>query len=161
MKKQLTNYTFNPMAKTITVLGSGSYNLDQLLLITNVTSNVIIYNFAEPSLGATLVNNVITLDHNTTSMSASDSLQIFVEVQDNSDFLLGLTFQISQLIETVKSLAHVDTQNRQRVAVDTMPTTSITGTVGLSTGAQVQQVYQDQQALGILLGDTSRKNLTF
>lgn len=161
MKKQLTNYTFNPTAKTVTLLDSTSYKLNQLLLITNVTSNIIIYNFAEPTLGASLSNNIITLDYNTSSMGINDDLQIFVEVQDNSDFLLGLTFQISQLIDTVKSLSHVDAQNRQRVAVDTMPTTSISGTVGLSAGTQIQQVYQDQQVLGTLAWDTLRKNLSF
>lgn len=77
MKIRRTDYTFNASARTITF--AGAITLDQLLLITNVTDNVIIYNFADPTLGGSLVGDVLTLVYNTTSMSNTDVLQIFVE----------------------------------------------------------------------------------
>ena len=77
MKKLITNYTFNASAKTIAFNDYTTISLKNILLITNTTSNVIIYNFA--SLGGTVSGNVLTLTYNTTSMSNSDNLQIFYD----------------------------------------------------------------------------------
>ncbi len=79
MKTLVTNYTFSASAKQITLTNYPSLRLDQILLITNVTDNVIIYNFADPTAGGTLAGNVLTLLYNTTSMSDSDRLQIFID----------------------------------------------------------------------------------
>lgn len=77
MKKRVTSYTFNAAAKTIT--STDFTSLDAILLITNVTDNVIIYNFANPALGATLAGTTLTLVYDTTSMSNGDNLQIFID----------------------------------------------------------------------------------
>jgi hypothetical protein len=45
--------------------------------VTNVTSNTIIYNFADNSLGGVVLGNVLT--PNTTIMNNADNLQIFYE----------------------------------------------------------------------------------
>ena len=79
MKMRLTSYTFNPSAKTITFPVFPSLTLNGFLLITNVTSNVIIYNFADSTVGGTLLNNVLTLTYNTAAMGAADSLQIWYD----------------------------------------------------------------------------------
>lgn len=79
MKILVTNYTFSAAAKTITFGDYGSIVLDSVLLITNVTDNVIIYNFASAGLGGTVATNVLTLDYDTTSMADADDLQIFYE----------------------------------------------------------------------------------
>jgi hypothetical protein len=50
-----------------------------MLLVTNVTSNTIIYNFADNSLGGVVLGNVLTLNYNTTIMNNADNLQIFYE----------------------------------------------------------------------------------
>jgi len=82
-KKLIHHYTFNAAAGTVTI--EGSTKLERLLLITNVTDNVIIYNFANPALGGTLSYNsateqsTITLTYNTSSMSNTDKLQIFIQ----------------------------------------------------------------------------------
>jgi hypothetical protein len=73
----------------------GKWTLDQLLIITNVTHNEILYNFADPATGVTQVYADPTTPDNdteieygftgfvlakdTTSMSATDQIQIFVE----------------------------------------------------------------------------------
>ena len=85
MKKQITNYIFNATSQQITLVDYLSVNLNGLLLITNVTDNIIIYNFADSTVGATVSGgNIITLLYNTTTMSDTDSIQIFYD--DGKDF---------------------------------------------------------------------------
>ena len=79
MKTLVTNYTFSAAAKQITFTDYPSLKLDQILLITNVTDNIIIYNFADPTAGGTLAGNVLTLGYDTTTMSNTDRLQIFID----------------------------------------------------------------------------------
>lgn len=85
MKILVKNYTFNPATRQITITNLISLDLEQILLITNTTDNIIIYNFAEPTLGATVSNNIITLMYNTTSMSSGDSLQIFLDIPNETN----------------------------------------------------------------------------
>ena len=85
MAKQLArNYTFTASAKTVVI--PGNFTLNQLLLITNVTRNTIIFNFADPNLGATRSYDSVgdlttfTLTYNTTAaMASSDIIQIYVD----------------------------------------------------------------------------------
>lgn len=83
-KNLIRNYTFNAAAKTVAF--SGHYTLNQLLLITNATRNIIIYNFADATLGATRSYNsatditTFTLTYNTApAMANADILQIYVD----------------------------------------------------------------------------------
>ena len=84
MTKKIINvdigtYAFNPTNKTITLSGlDKTLTLENLLIITNVTDNIQLYNFADENLGAIISNNVITLDYDTTSMSSNDNIQIFI-----------------------------------------------------------------------------------
>lgn len=79
MKKLITKYTFDASAKTIifseysTILQAG------ILLITNTTDNIIIYNFASSTLNGTVSQNVLTLTYDTSSMSDGDSIQIYYD----------------------------------------------------------------------------------
>jgi len=137
MKKRITSYAFNSAARTITFTDGNIFTLDQALLITNVTDNIIIYNFADPLLGGTMNNGVLTLDYNTTSMSDSDSLQIFIDIVDtneNNSILLQLIRRITKMLEPLMT---VDSNNRQRVAVETMPGVTTTATLATSGGANV------------------------
>ena len=79
MKIKINNYTFNKTNKTVTFTDYTTIRLDGLLLITNVTRNIIIYNFANPLLGGTVTNNVVTLVYDTTSMVNTDALQIYYD----------------------------------------------------------------------------------
>jgi len=76
------SYTFDAAAKTITFSGLGTLALEQFLLITNVTDNVVIYQFNNPALGASLAGSVLTLDFDTTTMSNTDSLQILMNIDN-------------------------------------------------------------------------------
>jgi hypothetical protein len=83
-KKLVRTYTFTAASKTVAFLGN--YTLNQLLLITNTTRNIIIYNFADASLGATRSYNSVTdtttftLTYNTAAaMANADTLQVYVD----------------------------------------------------------------------------------
>lgn len=90
MKILVTSYTFDASAKTITFTGYGSISLESVLLITNVTDNIIIYNFAAVGKGGTVATNVLTLDYDTTSMDDADDLQIFYDDTTISGDTTGL-----------------------------------------------------------------------
>jgi len=97
------SYTFTPGGThTGTVKIPGHLRLEQLLVITNTTKNVIIYNFADPACAGSIVTytaentaeftnilqresgyTTITLGIDTTGQSSTDSLQIFYEDVEN------------------------------------------------------------------------------
>ena len=87
-KHLIFDYTFDASAKTITL--SDTYDQKRFLLITNVTTNQVIYNFADAAAGATFeyfydpISTVITLTYDTTSMSDTDKLQIFYDADKQS-----------------------------------------------------------------------------
>lgn len=137
MKQQIQNYSFNAAAKTVTFTDYTTIRLDSLLLITNVTSNVIIYNFASALLGGTVTDNVVTLTFDTTAMSDTDSLQIFYD----TDAVPATVASITDLGELVETLNELNTRltvlagmvNSGQPALRTIPiasvSTAVTGTV--------------------------------
>jgi hypothetical protein len=116
------SYTFAPAGAgsgTITFSGLPSYialGLQNILLITNTTANTIIYNFADSSTGAvSFANNILTLDVSTTGQSASDKLQIYLDLPSYEESLHDLLRRMNKLLE---SNAVVDNRLRQRVTID-------------------------------------------
>ena len=101
-------YTFNASTRTITL--NRAVKRESLLLITNVTTNTVIYNFSDPNLKATAfttasgniaasgstaisdVTTTIVLNYNTTSMSNTDKLQVIVDEYE-SKMIPGEVYQ--------------------------------------------------------------------
>jgi hypothetical protein len=79
MKIKIENYQFDKTAKTITFLDYPVIRLDSVLLVTNVTDNIIIYLFSDPLKGGSVDNNILTLTYDTSGMDSSDKLQIFYD----------------------------------------------------------------------------------
>ena len=79
MKRLIENYTFNSATKQVILFDSENITQEKLLLVTNMTDGVIIYNFADNNIRGTIQGNIITLNYDTTSMSDTDKLQIWVE----------------------------------------------------------------------------------
>lgn len=78
------NYRFNPAADSVTI--DGNISIKRMLLITNVTDNIVIQNFADPakkivsrSYDRDADETTFVLQYDCSSMSAADSLQIFYE----------------------------------------------------------------------------------
>jgi len=84
------------------IIIQGQYDLEDILLITNVTKNEIIFNFADPATGGTVglqkrgeseefsaylqitdAITKITLNYDTSNHSPNDELQIFIEFSEN------------------------------------------------------------------------------
>ena len=99
-KHLIRDYVFTPGAAGVgTIHVPGRFSLDKLLLITNVTDNIIIYNFGDAAFAGTTCSftkganathfptadqsesgfTTITLAANTSSMSSTDELQIYSE----------------------------------------------------------------------------------
>lgn len=79
-----TTYTFNASTRTVTI--PRYVPLEKLLLITNVTRGIVIYNFSSTttnssawSYAPTTDTTTIVLDYNTASHSNSDKLQIIID----------------------------------------------------------------------------------
>ena len=108
-KKIIRDYVFAPGAAGVgTIKIPGRYTLDQLLLITNVTDNIILYTFGGNTYAGTTTTftaandatnfptitqredgfTTITLGISTTGQSSSDSLQIFVHDSDNTGSII-------------------------------------------------------------------------
>ena len=84
MKTVITNYTFNTDAKTITFSDFNTTNvavdLKRLYLITDVTTNTILYNFADYTVSAaTVAGATITLSQLPSNANSSYSLNIVYE----------------------------------------------------------------------------------
>ena len=85
----IERYVFTPGTRTVQVIGK-NIRREQLLLITNTTTDTVIYNFSDPSLAATSYTNdtntvtglettTIVLAFNTAAMNANDKISIMVE----------------------------------------------------------------------------------
>lgn len=101
MKSFITpSYIFTPGLSgvgTINLLGISNFDIKRLVAIININSNVIIYNVASPTAGFTSVNNtIITLDYNTSAMSANDLLQV---IYDNDDAITN-----NELIQAIQAI---------------------------------------------------------
>ena len=84
-------YTFTPSTRTIVI--PRAIPKERLILITDVTTNQVIYNFSDPNLLSTSYSiapssdntqtfTTITLNYNTTSLSSTDNLQIIIDEYD-------------------------------------------------------------------------------
>lgn len=129
------SYIFDPINRTITLLNLPiNINIENILVITNLNSNIMIYNFADENLIASINNNNnITLSYDTTLMSNNDKLQIWIDlpsdyISDSNTTLLNLLMRLVKICEPISTQ---DAYYRQRVAVESVPTTTVTiGTTG-------------------------------
>ena len=77
--KRITNYTFDKSTRKVTFTDYAAISLEGIKLVTNTTSNIIIYNFADPLAGGTVATNVLTLTYDTSSMANTDKLMILYD----------------------------------------------------------------------------------
>lgn len=76
-KQVIQNYTFNTGGRTVTLNDFGTVHVERLALITDTTTNQVLYNFADNSIAtATVAGNVITLSGLPSGVGSSDKLRI-------------------------------------------------------------------------------------
>jgi len=85
MKKLLHYYEFIPSTNTVIV--EGIYKPERFLIITNVTTNQVIFTFNSTTAGITSISydypnekTTLVLDYNCSAMNSTDKLQIFIEL---------------------------------------------------------------------------------
>ena len=145
MKRLIQNYTFDSSEKTVTILCECNLTLDKLLVITNVTKGIIIYNFADSNLVGSINGNIITLNYDTTAMSDSDILQIWIED------INPLSVDFSNFFSTVRNLLtrlSFDATSQLRVLVSSLPTvTTVTTVATANTSFGDSGKYATQQLI--------------
>lgn len=136
------SYSFNPSLNQISILNlSVNLNNEQILLITDTTAGIIIYNFANASLNGSISNNVITLDYNCSALSSTDSLQIYVDVPttvniDQASANDAYTHILLQKIcDLLEPMATQDNAQRQRIVLDAITASLTLATVSTITNA--------------------------
>ena len=155
MKVLFQDYTFDASAKTVTFDVTDTITLNRILLITNVSTNAIIYNFANPLQGGVIANNVLTLDFDTTSMSNSDSLQIFLDLYgspstETTAVAINETLKLlRRLVKVSEVLGTQDPQQRQRVAVSSESSINISSMAFVDPRFQIVDWARTAYATGI------------
>lgn len=155
MRVLVQNYTFDKVAKQISLTDYPSIVLENVLLITNVTNNSCIYQANDPQKGGTVSGNTITLDFdtNTALFSNTDKLQIFYEeaildvAVTTSALPLGAATeskQDSQISELQVIKGHVDSVESK---LDTLisQTDGIEGALSSIDGKVATESKQDSQ----------------
>ena len=108
MKIQITNYTFNASAKTITFNSFGVIELSRLYAIVDTTQGVIIYQPNSATKNGTVGTapnaNVLTLTYNTSSFSNSDNLQIFYNIEERSKATQNIVELYPELVKDYPNL---------------------------------------------------------
>jgi hypothetical protein len=117
-KKALRSYTFTPGGAGLgTIVVDSYWPLESFLLITNVTTQAIIYNFADPAAGgtvsydATTNKTTLTLELSTSGQLSTHKLQIFVDDWRGYDMIPSETYQdpVSKLrVSTPQALIDTD-----------------------------------------------------
>lgn len=155
MKILFEDYTFNAASKEVTFNTTSAIGLSQLLLITNVTTNTIIYNFADSNTGGTITNNVLTLDYDTTLMNNLDSLQIFLDslLTPASDEMLqsvqDQTELLGRMVKLLEPSARVSSNGMQQVDVAQSSGIMLNGAITTYFGAQSNTVSAAEAAFNV------------
>ena len=114
MKIKISNYSFNASAKEITFFDYSNISLDCILIVTNVTDNIIIYNFADPTKGGTVNSNTLTLTYNTSSMSNGDSLLIYYDDPDSTTEVIEGNVSKAQTVDNSLKILFEDVLSELR-----------------------------------------------
>lgn len=139
MKRQIETYVIS--GGNVTMVPDWTLVKEDLLLIVDVTTNTILYNFADATRGGTLTGYTLALAY-TTGLTNSNKLLIYAEdgQSEASDAQLQALKRIVKLLE---SGAVTDAKLRQRVVVEGIGTNNaastelnatmpVSGTVALS-----------------------------
>lgn len=124
MKTLIEHYKFDVAAKTVTFLDFKEVKLENILVINHAKTRTFLYNFADPTLEATVKGNVVTLYTDLTGMTNDDGLLVYYEDTIDKTSLL-----LTRIAKSLESLSVVDIYQRQRVAVDNVA--QVSGSIGL------------------------------
>lgn len=108
--RDIGSYVFDASAKTITISGLGTLNINVFRLITNAKDQIQIFNWQGPAsaVGGSLSGNVLTLNYDATGMEDADDLDIILEFGEPAlDFDLSA---LKVLIQNMISEQYTDSE---------------------------------------------------
>lgn len=111
MKVKISNYSFDALTKEITFFDYVNISLDCVLIITNVTDNVIIYNFADSTKGGITASNKLTLTYDTSLMNNNDSLLIYYDDPDSTTEVMEGNISKAQTVDNSLKILFEDVLN--------------------------------------------------
>lgn len=117
MKTLVQDYIFDKTNKRVIFTKITPSSLEEVLLITNVSTGDIIYNFADKLRGGALEGNVLTLTFDTSQMNDTDSLQVFIESDDYQQSIVRMLTALSRSQQNYSR----DSADRMRVIMDNSP----------------------------------------
>lgn len=139
MKQYIQNYTFNKTAKTVTFNDFTTIDLNRVLLVVNVTDNIILFNFADPTRKATVSGNVLTLEYDTGAMENTDKLLIYYD-----DPTQEIYMALKIIANLISRPIWLDSTGRLKVTIDgtnTLTTlTTLTTVTTVSTLTSLTQL---------------------
>jgi hypothetical protein len=145
MKKLIEKYVFDPAQKNVVFNDYENIELERVLLITNVTKNIIIYNFANPLAGAQVLNNnILHLQYDTSTMSNTDKLQIYYDIdteastEDTQKDIHELLYSLYSVTKDLSTILLTISNGSVRTTVANTPSVSISGTPSVNvTGSNI------------------------
>lgn len=151
MKILVSNYTFDASEKKITFTDYNPIVIERVLLITNITDNIIIYNFADPTKGGTAATNVLTLTYDTTSMSDTDKLQIFYDDAATTQPISGTVTANAGTNLNTSALATSAKQDIQDTSINSLlkPASTLAAVTTVGTITNVVHVDDNAGALTV------------
>jgi len=134
-KNLITSYTFDASLKTVTFSDYTSISLDGVLLITNVTDGIGIFQFNSPTLGGTVAANVLTLEYDTTTMSDTDNLQIWYDdgVQLANNEVLNSLYEVCERLTMLAACRGIAADIRTTILSGVITTVTTVTTVSTVT----------------------------
>jgi hypothetical protein len=126
-KNLVQTYTFNTATNTVKL--PEAYALNQVLLITNVTRNEIIYNFADPTLGATSTFTNITVTGASLTFQTSTNVVTFATTASISKVSTGWTLNSTYVAGGSAEVLGVDITDR-KLYISKIPTANVTSSAG-------------------------------
>lgn len=116
MKTLVQDYIFDKTNKRVIFTAMIPSSLEEVLLITNVSTGDIIYNFADKLRRGTLEGNVLNLIFDTSNMNDTDHLQVFIESDDYHQSVMRFLASLHKSVSFAR-----DSGDRLRVVVDSSP----------------------------------------
>lgn len=139
----ISDYIFNKTAKQITFSDFQIIRLEGIKLITNVDTNTVIYQFNKVGKGGTVIDNVLTLDFDTSSMNDTDKLMIIYDDPKDNFYsrFANLLYQIVQYLRFPSYVRPTSTGDMVTALIDGQSTIGSCTTVStVSTCSTVTNV---------------------
>ena len=159
MRKLITNYGFTASSKEVKLLDYATIALERILLITDTTNNVTIYQANDPNKGGTVHANILTLTYDTTvgGFSDSDALQIFVE--PDTDQVEVTNFPATQPVSGSVSVSNFPATQPVSASSLPLPTGAATSALQTTGNSSLSTIATNTSSIALTQASTTSGQL--